>query len=382
MKRCVQSVGFFLFLLFSLSIFAETVDRTRQKSNGENIIVSTSPPITMDLGNKGSLSIKIKRLADSPIIYPEMDSRLGSNINGPSLIRVPDWVEKPLGKYYLYFAAHKGKYIRLAYADRIDGPWKIHEPGTLKLEESGFLVQPPEITERLMRRKAKMDKPRAPNVPSVWADATYPHIASPDIHVLAGLKEIRMYYHGLDKFGVQSSRVAVSKDGLNFKANKEVVTINPYLRVFQYNGYFYGMAMPGFFFRSKDGLAGFERGVQLFDRDMRHSAFMILEDTLLVFWTQVTDSPEHIKLSIIDISKDWKEWKESPAVEILRPEYPWEGADLPAAPSFRSSIDTPVNQLRDPAIFQEGGRTFLLYATAGESGIGIVELLLDYKKRL
>jgi len=227
-----------------------------------------------------------------------------------------------------------------------------------------------------------MDKPRAPNVPSVWADATYPHIASPDMHVLDDLKEIRMYYHGLDKFGVQSSRAAVSNDGLNFIANQEVVTVNPYLKVFKYQGYYYGMAMPGIIFRSKDGLSGFERGIQLFNRDMRHSALMIMENNLLVFWTQVTDSPEHIKLSVIDISKDWKEWKESPAVEILRPEYPWEGADLPAAPSFRSSIDTPVNQLRDPAIFQEGGRTFLLYAAAGESGIGIIELLLDYKKRL
>jgi hypothetical protein len=33
-----------------------------------------------------------------------------------------------------------------------------------------------------------------------------------------------------------------------------------------------------------------------------------------------------------------------------------------------------VNQLRDPAIFQEDGRTYLLYAVAGEAGIGIAEL--------
>jgi len=380
MKKYIQSVSLILFLLFSLPLYAETADTNKQNVNKGKTVIPSSPPIVIDLGNKGSLSIRVKRFTDKPVIYPEMDSRIGSNINGPSLIRVPDWVEKPLGKYYLYFAAHKGKYIRLAYADRIEGPWKIYEPGTLKLEESGFLVQSPEISERLMRRKSKMDKLRAPNVPSVWADATYPHIASPDVHVINDLKEIRMYYHGLERFAVQSSRVAVSNDGLHFKAIKEIATINPYLKVFKYNGYFYGMAMPGVFFRSKDGLTGFERGVQLFNRNMRHVALMIVENYLLVFWTQVTDSPEYIKLSIIDISKDWREWKESPAVEILRPQYPWEGADLPAAPSFRSSINTPVNQLRDPAIFQEDGRVFLLYAAAGESGIGIVELLLDYKK--
>ena len=39
---------------------------------------------------------------------------MGDNINGPSLIRVPNWVEGRLSRYYLYFADHKGAYIRLA----------------------------------------------------------------------------------------------------------------------------------------------------------------------------------------------------------------------------------------------------------------------------
>ena len=33
-----------------------------------------------------------------------------------------------------------------------------------------------------------------------------------------------------------------------------------------------------------------------------------------------------------------------------------------------------MNQLRDPAIFEEGGRTYLLYAVAGEEGIALAEL--------
>jgi len=33
-----------------------------------------------------------------------------------------------------------------------------------------------------------------------------------------------------------------------------------------------------------------------------------------------------------------------------------------------------VNQLRDPAIFEEDGRVWLLYAIAGESGIALAEL--------
>lgn len=50
-----------------------------------------------------------------PIITPDTHPSAGTNINGPSLIRVPDWVDDPLGRYYLYFADHKGSDIRLAW---------------------------------------------------------------------------------------------------------------------------------------------------------------------------------------------------------------------------------------------------------------------------
>ena len=59
---------------------------------------------------------------------------------------------------------------------------------------------------------------------------------------------------------------------------------------------------------------------------------------------------------------------------MLRPEFDWEGAQAPLAPSVRSVAYGKVNQLRDPAIFVEDGRTYLLYAVAGESGIAIAEL--------
>ncbi|HCO10561.1 MAG TPA: hypothetical protein DIT42_05365, partial [Gammaproteobacteria bacterium] len=57
-------------------------------------------------------SVVVTRLVDGTIIGPETDPSIGNNIQGPSMIRVPDWVENPLGKYYLYFADHKGQYIR------------------------------------------------------------------------------------------------------------------------------------------------------------------------------------------------------------------------------------------------------------------------------
>ena len=81
--------------------------------------------------------------------------------------------------------------------------------------------------------------------------------------------------------------------------------------------------------------------------------------------------------STIDISMDWLEWRESEAIEILRPEHGWEGADAPVEPSLVSAAYGHVNQLRDPAIFEEDGRVFLLYSVAGESGIAIAEVFFD-----
>ena len=135
--------------------------------------------------------------------------------------------------------------------------------------------------------------------------------------------------------------------------------------------------MPGQFYRSKDGMRGFEPGQILFNPDMRHSAVMKRAGELWVFWTRVGEAPERILLSRIDLTDDWHGWKDNAPVEILRPERSWEGADAPLVPSVRSTAYGTVNQLRDPAIFAEGGRIYLLYAIAGESGIAIAEVLID-----
>ena len=137
------------------------------------------------------------------------------------------------------------------------------------------------------------------------------------------------------------------------------------------------MAMPGRFYRSDDGLTSFEEGPLLFNKNMRHAALLKRRETLYVFWTRVGDAPERILLSTIDTSANWLEWKESEAIEVLRPEHEWEGADAPVEPSARSTAYGHVNQLRDPAIFEEDGRVFLLYSVAGESGIAIGEVFFQ-----
>jgi hypothetical protein len=146
------------------------------------------------------------------------------------------------------------------------------------------------------------------------------------------------------------------------------------MRVFQHDDYQYAMSMPGRFYRSEDGLTGFEEGPLLFNADMRHFGLLKLGSTLHVFWTQVGHAPERILLSSIDVSGEWTTWSETEPVEILRPERDWEGANAPLEPSVRSTAFGQVNQLRDPAVYEEDGRTYLLYAVAGESGIAIAEV--------
>ena len=304
--------------------------------------------------------MKINRLSHNPIITPASSPTLGDNINGPSLIRVPQWVTNPLGRYYLYFAHHKGKHIRLAFADSLEGPWQIHEPGAMSLADSLFPVEIDNITEEKIRAAGSRE-------------FLYAHIASPDIILVPELREVRMYYHGMQQSGEQVTRVAVSRDGLHFKALPEVIA-RPYLRMFRRPDAWYGMAMPGIFYRSDDGLTNFEQGPMLFGRQMRHAALAVRGDTLYVFWTRVGDAPERILLSKIDVAGNWQTWQAGEPVDVLAPEHEWEGAELPLAPSVRGAIEAPANQLRDPALFHEEDRSWLLYSVAGESGIAIAAI--------
>eukprot|EP01037_Dinobryon_pediforme_P002157 gene2157-2194_t len=292
------------------------------------------------------MQVSVERLGDAPIIGPESDPSIGVNIQGPSLIRVPDWVTAPLGRYYLYFADHKGSYIRLAYADALGGPWHIHVPGSLHLAESGFLVEPPSVTpEVLARFEAEYRARNARMSHDILSEITTPHIASPDIHVDDANRRILMYFHGLDDVGKQVSRLAISSDGISFTALPEVIG-RPYMRIFRHDGYHYALAMPGLLSRSADGIGGFEPGPVLFNPNMRHSAVLKRGNTLLVFWTQVGDAPESILISRIELEGDWTTWRESAPQPVLRPERSWEGADAPLLPSIRSTAYGVVNQLR------------------------------------
>lgn len=289
------------------------------------------------------------RFPDNPIIYPTLDASIGENINGPSLIRVPDWVPNPMGRYYLYFGHHQGTFIRLAVADDLHGPWRIHAPGTLQLEQT----------------------------------ACANHIASPDVHVDDVNRQIVMYFHGpvagprRDRQGQYSFR-SVSPDGLNFDAAD--VELGPfYFRVFEHDGAFYAIAKSavadggGVLLRSPDGITSFEQGPDILPRQ-RHVAVAKAGNLLRIFYSRGGDAPERILMSEMDLSGDWRSWQPDEPIDVLNPTETYEGYDLPVEPSRFGAIHDPAHQLRDPAFFEEDGKQYLLYSVAGESGIGMAEL--------
>lgn len=339
------------------------------------------------------------RLSQNPLITVETSASLGVNVNGPTVIRVPDWINRPLGRYYMYFANHvNGQFIRMAYADAITGPWKIHEPGALHVRDTAFFRPGPDSAP-----------PRYSN-----------HVASPEIFVDTARKRLVLWVHGwwtngegwpsesadawmAQKGYAQRTQVAESSDGIHFEARK-AITQAIYLRVFQYGGYFYGLGdvelagsgragvgrgsgggllptEPGLLSRSVDPLGSFEVGPNPF-RDgayegrTRHVAFVRRGNRLYVFFTAVGDAPEGVLLSTIDLTPDWTSWRATPPVNVLQPETAYECADLPIAPSRGGNARGRVRQIRDPFVFEESGKTFLFYSICGEQGIAAAELTL------
>lgn len=297
--------------------------------------------------------IRIERLNDGPIIAPAMNARMcereRENINGPSLIRVPDWVENPLGRYYLYFAHHQGTYIRLAYADDVAGPYTVHDPGVLPMASTCFEG----------------------------------HIASPNVHIDEANQKLIMYFHGCpmrSELWQQPAMRAESTEGLNWGAFTEPLG-ESYFYAFQYEGYWYAIAKGGRLHRSRTGTEYFEARVQRIDNGEpghgRHWAVHRMGTTLHCFFSRWNDTPERIMHATIDLSADWMDWKITEPTTLLTAERDWEGADCPIEPSQNGAIHRRAHELRDPSIYEEDGRVYMLYTVEGEHGIAIARLHFD-----
>ncbi|MBN2492307.1 MAG: hypothetical protein JXQ29_15780 [Planctomycetes bacterium] len=275
---------------------------------------------------------------------PGLTGEDGASINGPSLIRVPSWVPGRLGAYYLYFSHHKGTSIRLAHADSLQGPYRVHPGGVLSLGET----------------------------------PCRDHIASPDVHLDDPRQEIRLYFHGAVGRR-QRTFLGTSRDGLRFTPQPHA--LGPfYFRVFRHGDRWYAVAKHknrcGVLLKSRNPGSRFRRVRRILPR-MRHAAVHVADDTLLLFFSRIGDCPESILVSRMDLAQPARNWLPTEPVEILRPEEPWEGAALPRLPSRSGPAFAPVHQLRDPAVFAEDGALYLLYTVAGEHGIAIARLVAE-----
>ncbi len=348
---------------------------------------------------------RVERLAGGkPVITRRMfadagHDRLGSNINGPSVIRVPDWIPparraNPKARYYLYFAHHHGRFIRMAWAVNVAGPYTLHGlDGPDADGARGVLALGPDGRIDLAHGLALKG-----------------HIASPDVHVDGENRRIRMYFHGpADHRGSnvgQKSFAAQSADGLDFNAGIEPVILGlAYFRVFDYGGATYAIASRGALYKAPPEPftppGGFDFRGELWhregggnndnpfqhdlDRDpardptgrLRHSAVRVAGEVLEVFHSRVGDRPERVLLTTVDLTAGaFTRWDPTyPPAEILRPELEWEGAALPLKPSTGGSA-AGVRQLRDPYVFEDAdGRLYLFYTGAGEEAIGVVRLV-------
>lgn len=296
-------------------------------------------------GGQAAAQISAERFAQNPILsvasvgpHTAFNYDRGGNhtpfvsLAGPSLIRVPDWIEQPLGSYYLYFAHHKGGHIRMAYADKLQGPWQVYQSGRGVLRLRDML------------------------------DFAQDHVASPDVHVDHDAQRIRMYVHSpvASDIGKQRTFLAESEDGLNFAIPSAETLGKPYFRTFRHGGYEYTPSRKGPMYRSQDGFSNFEAGPILFPTPTRHYAVHVHHNTAFVFFSTINDAPERIKLARIDLSLDWSQWNLGQVEDILLPTEPYETSH--------------GARLLDPCIYEEEGRFYLLYSVSAERGIAIARL--------
>lgn len=324
----------------------------------------------------------------------------GENMNGPSVIRLPDWIAPenrahPEAQYYLYFAHHDGGYIRMAWAKEMDGPWHLYKIGNaVPLGQRGVMD--------FGGQDIHLDN---------GITIEFNHMASPDVHVDNENQRIIMYFHtGSSTFvdgkelKKQLTYVTESPYGLNFYDNIQPVILGTsYFRVFEYDGNMYSLTNDGTPFIAPDinapwtPPAGFDFEKQLwsehpgnpFQEDInadgytkdelrvRHTAVRLVDDDLHVFYSRRGELVERIQWSLVQLkNRDWEQWDASyPPMEIIRPVPGWEGGELPEIPSETSAAPENVNQLRDPHVLEDlDGSLYLVYSGRGEDALGIAVL--------
>jgi len=193
------------------------------------------------------------------------DGSLWDDINGPSIIRVPEWLSdaekiNPAAHYYMYFADHRDDSIRLAWSESLTSEWHLFNYGSapsqawgvggnntgsetpgngvldLDLGSGGIVINDDHIDI-------------GGGVGGADLFAVGNHLASPDVLIDDVNQRIVMYFHGPnqgDGPSGQQTFVATSSNGLNFnlpseggqagQGIREVIPGSFYFRTFEVSG--------------------------------------------------------------------------------------------------------------------------------------------------
>jgi len=188
----------------------------------------------------------------------------GNNINGPSLIRLPDWLAAkdrvdPNANYYMYFANHTGDSIRMAWANSLTGDWHLFNYGTAT-DRSWGASGSNTGSQTLGNGVLDLDINNAGSMPfsGPGGFSVGDHIASPDVYIDSVNQRFVMYFHGPndgDGPNGQQSYVSTSSNGLNFNTfgdggqaghgPRDVILTESYLRSFIVSGQTFAFSNQG-----------------------------------------------------------------------------------------------------------------------------------------
>jgi len=336
----------------------------------------------------------VTRLTSGPLVAADMfpasaiaglEPEALANINGPSVLRMPDWAAGKQAALHMYFGHHKGRSIRLAYADRLQGPWAMYPDPIMPLADSLFEPQDPVPDPSL----------GAPDwVDALGGDYLYAHVASPDVHVDDAQRRIIMYYHGLLRDGDQQTRLSTSADGLAFTPQAPLLG-PPYFRATWLGDVMYLSMWEGRLARATSWNGPFDLAPFIHDgdhlpphvsgrdarhpgrsggRQIRHGHIFAHDGRLHMTFSRIGDGPERLLHCEVVPADDWADWRFGPVSDLLRPAAGWEGGDLPMRPSIMGTAMERLHELRDPALFTDDGQVYMAYCGGAESGLGIARI--------
>ena len=280
-----------------------------------------------------------------------------SCINGPVCFKVPNWIKKPLGKYYLIFSDHRGSFLRLAYTNNLNSKWSISKNKILDVKD--------------------------------FKKIFYDHVASPEIYIDQRKKKICLYFHSRSrKHGrEQMTFVAISNNGIDYKIKNKKPIAPFYFRIFKHKSEFYGLSKGGDLLKSKNKFSKFKYVKNIFDKygdkyhnkngSIRHLCLVYKQKYLEIFYSKIGDKPERIFQSILHFSDNKYEWSISTTKEVLRPTKIFEGSNIKVKRSNSGAAIKNENDVRDPYILNDNNKYLLFYSVKGEKGIALAELIYE-----